>query len=90
LVSDSEVVEQLPGGCRMEADTVYFRRRASEERTAAMYTRHPRARKAHIDMAERYEDLVRAIAARERHLGLQSAGSRPAQVVTKPAQMSSS
>lgn len=60
----------------MEGDTVYFRRRASEERTAAMYTRHPRARKAHIDMAERYEDLVRAIAARERHLGLEASGSK--------------
>lgn len=59
----------------MEGDTVYFRRRASEERTAAMYTRHPGARKAHVDMAERYEDLVRAIAARERLLGLKASGS---------------
>lgn len=54
----------------MESDLVYFRRRASEERTAALQARHPRARQTHIAMAERYEDLVRAITARDRELGL--------------------
>lgn len=54
----------------MEGDAGYFRRRASEERSHAVHTRHPRARQAHLEMAERYEDLVRAIVSRERHLGL--------------------
>ncbi len=50
----------------MESDTVYFARRSSEERTAALQARHAAARKAHIELAERYEDFARAIAARER------------------------
>jgi two-component sensor histidine kinase len=44
-------------------DLSYFRKRASEERTAALNARDPRARKAHAEMAERYEDRVRAMAA---------------------------
>jgi len=44
-------------------DLSYFRKRASEERTAALNARDPRARKAHVEMAERYEDRVRAMAA---------------------------
>lgn len=54
----------------MESDVSYFRRRASEERTAALQALHPAARQRHLEMAERYEDLVRAIAAREEHLRL--------------------
>jgi len=54
----------------MEGDTSYFRRRASEERTAALKSQHAKVREAHLQMAERYEDLVRAIAARDHHLGL--------------------
>ena len=49
----------------MEGDTIYFRRRASEERTAALQARHVQVRHAHLQMAERYEDLVREIAASE-------------------------
>jgi hypothetical protein len=49
----------------MESDLAYFRRRGSEERTAALAARNADARLAHLQMAERYEDLVRAIAARE-------------------------
>jgi hypothetical protein len=49
----------------MESDLAYFRRRASEERTAALEARHADAREAHAQLAARYEDLVRAIAARE-------------------------
>lgn len=49
----------------MESDLAYFRRRASEERTAALEARHAQAREAHAQLAERYEDLVRAIAAGE-------------------------
>jgi hypothetical protein len=52
----------------METDTEYFRRRASEERTAALQARDSRARGAHIELAERYEDLVRGIAGHERFL----------------------
>ena len=48
----------------MESDLSYFRRRASEERTAAINTRDCRARHVHTQMAERYEDLVHAIAAK--------------------------
>jgi hypothetical protein len=54
----------------MESDVSYFRRRASEERAAALEARHPDARQAHLDMAERYEDLVRGIVGRDQFLGL--------------------
>ena len=47
----------------MSNDLSYFRKRASEERTAALNARDPRVRKAHTEMAERYEDRVRGMAA---------------------------
>lgn len=53
----------------------YFRRRASEERTAALQARAVEARQRHLEMADRYEDLVRAIAAREPPLGQRGNGS---------------
>ena len=56
----------------MESDTEYFRRRASEERTAALQARDTRVRKAHVEMAERYEDFVRGISEHEQFLGLRS------------------
>jgi hypothetical protein len=59
----------------MDSDTEYFRRRASEERTAALHTRNTEARLAHIEIAERYEDLVRGIAANEQFLGLRAVDS---------------
>lgn len=43
----------------MDDQISYFRRRASEERTAAMHARSRPARLAHTAMAERYEDRVR-------------------------------
>jgi hypothetical protein len=49
----------------MERDVSYFRRRASEERTAALNARHASARQAHLGMAQRYEDLVRGITAQD-------------------------
>jgi hypothetical protein len=52
----------------MQSDRAYFARRASEERTAALQTRHKAVRQAHTQMAERYEELARAIAADERRL----------------------
>ena len=54
----------------MESDVAYFRRRASDERTAALAARRKDAREAHTALAERYEDLVRAICERERLLQL--------------------
>jgi hypothetical protein len=54
----------------MEGNLTYFRRRASQERTATLKAGHPHARQAHLDMANRYEDLIRAIAATERQLDL--------------------
>jgi len=44
-------------------DLSYFRKRASEERTAAINARDPRVRKVHNEMAERYEERVRGMAA---------------------------
>ena len=54
----------------MESDTQYFRRRASDERSTALQARDARVRKAHLEMASRYEDLVRAIGAHEQRLGI--------------------
>ena len=64
------VAFQRPVGEAVESDAVYFARRASEERSAALQARDARARQAHVELAERYEDLVRAITARDRDLGL--------------------
>ena len=57
----------------MESDVIYFGRRAGEERRAAMQASHPSVRQAHLDMAQRYDDLVTAIKDRERLLGLEPA-----------------
>lgn len=46
----------------MEGDAAYFDRRAREERTAALKALHPEARKAHLEMAGRYDELASAIA----------------------------
>lgn len=64
----------------MESDVIYFGRRASEERTAALHAPHPQARQSHLELAERYEDLVRAIAESEQQLVLRIVrdGYRPA------------
>jgi hypothetical protein len=47
----------------MMNDYSYFLKRASDERTAAIHARDPRARKVHLDMAERYEERVREMTA---------------------------
>jgi hypothetical protein len=44
----------------MDAEYLYLNRRASEERLAAKQAAHPKARKAHLDLAERYETRLRA------------------------------
>jgi hypothetical protein len=50
----------------MESDQVYFTRRAAEERAAALRASQNTARQSHEQMADRYEELVRALAAEER------------------------
>jgi hypothetical protein len=57
----------VSGACRIESDAIYFRQRASEERTAALHARHADARQRHLEKAEAYEDRVRAITLREHH-----------------------
>jgi len=47
----------------MMTDLSYYLKRASDERTAAMHARDPRARKAHLEMAELYEARVRDMTA---------------------------
>lgn len=47
----------------MTTDLSYYRRRASEERTAALNSRDLRVRRVHAELADRYEERVRAMAA---------------------------
>ena len=49
-------------GDRMDNDELYFARRATDERAAAALATDQRARQAHVELAERYEDLSAAIA----------------------------
>jgi|1186.fasta_scaffold146320_2 hypothetical protein len=61
----------VSGACRIESDAIYFRQRASEERTAALHARHADIRQRHLQKAEAYEDRVRAITLREQHRSVQ-------------------
>jgi len=45
----------------MEKDLAYFARRANEERTAADASADGRVRKAHLEMARRYDAAVAEI-----------------------------
>ena len=45
----------------MEGDAAYFSRRANEERLAATNAASSTAREAHMEMAERYDQLAAAI-----------------------------
>lgn len=45
----------------MECDSFYFRRRAIQEREAATRAPHPDARRAHLAMARRFEELSGSI-----------------------------
>lgn len=58
----------VSGAGTVTNDLSYFRRRASEERTAALNARDPRVLRVHVEMAERYEERVREMAAH--HEGL--------------------
>jgi hypothetical protein len=57
-------------GAHMERDRVYFSRRAQEERVAAMKTAHPHARRVHMELARRYDDLVGPIVTSSQRLGV--------------------
>jgi len=50
----------------MEGDSLYFSRRGSEERKAAATAADPRARQAHLELADRYDELAAAIGSHER------------------------
>jgi len=59
----------------MEGDVQYLRRRAQQEREAAMGATHPAARAAHLEMAKRFEDFSIAANARDKQFGLDGADS---------------
>jgi hypothetical protein len=52
----------VPGAGTLTSDLSYYRRRASEERTAALNSRDIRVRRVHMELAERYESRVRGMA----------------------------
>lgn len=45
----------------MESDRAYFSRRAAEERAAAEEASASEARKAHLELAFRYEEMASAL-----------------------------
>jgi hypothetical protein len=47
----------------MANDLTYFEYRESQEKTAALRATHPRARQAHVAMAQEYEELIRSLTA---------------------------
>jgi hypothetical protein len=47
------------GGWLMEAEYLYLNRRVTEEREAATHAAHPKARRAHLAMAEYFETRLR-------------------------------
>jgi hypothetical protein len=49
----------------MDGDPLYFSRRGSEERQAAATAADPRARQAHLELADRYDELAAAIGPHE-------------------------
>ena len=49
-------------------DLSYFQRRAVQEQAAALRASHPRAKRAHSVMAQKYEDRVRRFPAGVRSL----------------------
>ena len=46
----------------MQSDAIYFGNRAAEEFIAAAEAQRPEARRAHLELAARYQDLARHIA----------------------------
>lgn len=56
----------------MESDIVYFKRRTEQEYVAANQATHPKAKRAHFEMAEMYGCLVALLVANERRLGAET------------------
>ena len=54
-----------------ESDRQYFSRRADEESAAAANAAHPTAKRAHLDLAQRYLDLAHAIDRHEKGMVIQ-------------------
>ena len=52
----------------MQTDLSYYRKRASEERTAALNARHVSVRRVHVELAQLYEDRVRTMTAHHEKL----------------------
>ena len=46
----------------METDRVYFSRRATEEREAALKAVHPKVRQVHLELAKGYDERLAKIA----------------------------
>ena len=55
------MVDERPS-IRMQSDAVYFGNRAAEEFIAAVEAKRPEARRSHLELAARYQDLARHIA----------------------------
>ena len=53
-------------GAKMSTDDEYFRRRAQEEREAAIKAAHPEARRSHTNLADAYDAHARNLAAEGR------------------------
>jgi hypothetical protein len=49
----------------MENRQSYFMRRAAQERSAATRAADPKARDAHLELAQRYQELVQSAGAME-------------------------
>ena len=52
----------------MQSDLSYFSQRADEELRAATEARDGRSRRAHLELASRYDDLAQGIMAHDRSL----------------------
>ena len=70
---ESDVIYGVKKG-NMESDLDYFEHRASEERSAALQASHAEAQSSHTVMADRYDDLVRGIAASHEQMGIAQRG----------------
>lgn len=51
----------------MTDELLYLRRRAQEERSAALASTNGKAFRVHLQLAHRYEGAIRDVVARERH-----------------------
>jgi hypothetical protein len=54
----------------MDRDTIYYSRRAGEEREAAIAATNANAQETHLELAAAYEHRVRELEAMERRSGI--------------------